>query len=170
MPKPRASPCTNVVLPAPRSPWSASVTSAGRARANSAASDCVSAAVDVVTPTRSLSQMFVATVGVELNGVRRNFVFAHKTSDARKPRAWKGAAPRACEHRGIRIACDGENELVVLTVGERVANRRAAAARQRVGLERGRGADGRECVEILREAIAHVHHRASFGAARKPRA
>src|SRR5438477_451133 len=69
MPKPRAKPWTKVVLPAPRSPWSASVLSGGSAVANFAAKARVSSAEAVVTPPRSWSKMFIALICLELERI-----------------------------------------------------------------------------------------------------
>src|SRR5580658_1532406 len=93
IPNPRASPCTHVVLPAPRSPCSATVASAGSSAAHAAASERVSSAVRVLAPALSLSEMLVATVVPEPEGVGRHGARANEPPDAGEPCAGKGLSP-----------------------------------------------------------------------------
>src|ERR1019366_7213645 len=133
MPRPRARPCTNVVLPTPGSPCSAGVLSGGSAAANSIARAWVSAAEAVATPARSLAKMLVATVIVEMQRAGRLGAGPHKAPDAGEADAGKSLPPAAFKAGAVAAAGQGENELVVLAIAERGGHRTAGATRQSGG-------------------------------------
>src|ERR1019366_7485833 len=144
MPRPRARPCTNVVLPTPRSPCSARVQSGGSAAASSMARAWVSAAEAVATPARSLAKMLVATVVVEIQRPGAWVAGPHEAPDARQARARKHAAPRLFEAPPFAVGRQREDELVILPVAQRGGERAARASRQRGGIERRSGAARRQ--------------------------
>src|SRR5580658_6869003 len=169
IPNPRASPCTHVVFPAPRSPCSATVASAGSSAAHAAASERVSSAVAVLAPARSLSEMLVATVILEPERVGRQGARAHEPPDAGEWRARECPAPGLLEGGAPGALGHAEDELVVLAVAEGVADARPLAQRQHRAEDGRDGAPRGERGQVLREAVAHVHHGADVVAPGQPR-
>src|SRR6185312_14924145 len=179
MPNPRASPCTKVVLPAPRSPWRASVTSAGSSAVKAAASSWVSAAEPVATPARSLAEMLiamkvprpdqiVAKVRPPGKGAGGAPSGGLKSPDPAEQRLRKAAPPRTLEGAGIGPPAEGEQEFIILALAQRRLLGSAEAKGQSIDRELGPGAGRDQRAQILEEAVAHIHHRPDLVPAGQP--
>src|SRR5690606_12124737 len=178
-PSPWARPWTKVVLPAPRSPCSASTASGERAFANSAASARICSAVSVATLARSLSQMLVAMVVLEpdTTGLERAARGALERAQTGQPE-WKLAPPRRLESFAVRLSVHDEQQFIVLAIAQRVVDRRpAGAARQRArgpadrhlcGLNDRTRSTWCEGLDVLGESVAHVHERSHLRPFRQP--
>ena len=78
--------------------------------------------------------------------------------------------PSLSEFFAVGAGGESEDQFVVFAVGEGTADVGSAAERQGGGLEGWRGAARCEGAEILREAVAEIHHGADGRVACEPRA
>ena len=114
--------------------------------------------------------MLVTPVVREVDGRRGQCGFRNEYPDTRKTDAGKSAVPSVSEFLAIGAGGESEDQLVVFSVGEGTADVGSAAERQGGGLEGWRSSARREGTEILREAVAEIHHRADGRVACEPRA
>src|SRR5690606_19899883 len=129
------------------------------------------------TPARSLSKMLITVKLAEVD--RARFDDAREAPDSGETRG-KRLAPGRLETREVGARRDGEHQLEVLAVGQRVRERRALVAfgqRARGGADRnggcrkrGHGVARSERGQVLGEPVAEVHERTHFVAPGEPRA
>src|SRR5438477_10417310 len=101
--------------------------------------------------------MLETTIVVEIERAGRQCAAGNETADAGERRARERAAPGARERGAVGAGREREDQFVVLAIGERGTDVGAGAAGQGGGVERGPRAAWGEGVQVLREAVAHVH-------------